>query len=271
MLGRYQPLSLVGKGGMGEVYCAVDTRLNRLVAVKVLPEYVCSNREWSERLEQEAQVVAALNHPHICTLYDIGHDAGMKYLVFEYLVGELLSERLARGALHLPVVLRYAIEMADALATIHQQGIIHCDLKPQNIMLTKSGLKLLDFGISQLRHVDQSPKDTAAITGGTLRYMAPEQVERGETDIRTDIFALGGVIYHMVTGRPPFQSNNPTTLKACILNQEPIPISNLVRDTSSALDFLVGRCLAKSPSDRWHSICDVLFILQWIAETTGAS
>jgi serine/threonine protein kinase len=143
--------------------------------------------------------------------------------------------------------------VADALASIHQQGIIHCDLKPQNIMLTRSGVKLLDFGISQLRHADQPPKDTAATAGGTLRYMAPEQVERGETDIRTDIFAFGGVIYHMVTGQAPFQDNNPTSLKVCILNQEPIPISNLVPGISSALDFFIGRCLAKSPSDRWQS------------------
>jgi serine/threonine protein kinase len=261
-LGRYQLLSAVGRGGMGEVYCAVDSRLNRLVAVKVLPPYVSDNPEWSQRLEQEARSVAALNHPHICILHDVGHDAGTNYLVFEYLVGELLSERLAGGPLPLPQALRYAAEMADALDSTHQQGIVHCDLKPQNIMLTKSGVKLLDFGIAEL----QSSGTTApAATAGTLAYMAPEQIEGREADARTDIFAFGMVTYEMLTGRPAFQGDSQASLAASILNDNPPPPSQFVSGVPPTLDFLVGRCLSKLPSERWQSICDVLFMLRWIA------
>src|SRR5215470_12654650 len=215
-LGRYQLLSLVGRGGMGEVYCAVDSRLNRLVAIKVLPAYMRDNLEWVNQLNEEARAVAALNHPNICTLYDIGNDAGMHYLVFEYLAGELLSERLAKGSLPLREVFQFAIQMAEAIRAAHQEGIIHCDLKPHNIMLTKSGLKVLDFGIAELRYAGQPqpqlslPKDRTS--AGTLAYMAPEQIEGGETDVRTDIFGFGLVTWEMVTGRRPFQGSNQASL-----------------------------------------------------------
>ena len=267
MLGRYQLLSLVGRGGMGEVYCGVDTRLNRLVAIKVLPAYMTDSREWSERLEQEARAGASLNHPHICTLYDLGTDGGMHYLVFEYLIGELLSDRLAKNGLPLPEALRYAIQIADALVTTHQEAIIHCDLKPRNIMLTKAGVKLLDFGIAELRYasdarVNDAVRDSAS---GTLAYMAPEQIERREKDTRTDIFGFGLVLYQMVTGRPAFLGNDQASLIQSILNDTPAPASHYAPKTPPALDFLLARCLAKEPSERWQSICDVLFMLKWIA------
>src|SRR5438093_2254190 len=198
MLGRYQLLSLVGRGGMGEVYCAVDTRLNRLVAVKVLPSYLNGKVQRAERLEQEARAIASLNHPHICTLYDIGKDAGVHYLVFEYLVGERLSDRLSKGPLPLAEAVRYAIQMAEALDVTHQEGIVHCDLKPHNIILTRTGLKLLDFGIAELRYADEKGRGSGR-SPGTLAYMAPEQIEGRETDVRTDIFGFGLVIYEMVT------------------------------------------------------------------------
>ena len=269
-LGRYQLLSLVGRGGMGEVYCAVDSRLNRLVAIKVLPEYMRDNLEWVERLNQEARAVAALNHAHICTLYDIGHDAGMHYLVFEYLAGELLSDRLSKGPLPLKQALQYAIQMAEAIRAAHQEGIIHCDLKPHNMMLMQSGLKLLDFGIAELRYSDQQwmarPKQRSGVASpGTLAYMSPEQIEGGETDVRTDIFGFGLVTYQMVTGQPAFHGADHAALSQAILHDNPAPASQLAAHIPPALDFLLERCLAKVPAERWQSIADVLLMLRWIA------
>jgi serine/threonine protein kinase len=271
-LGRYQLLSLVGRGGMGEVYCAVDSRLNRLVAIKLLPECMRDNLEWVNRLNEEARAVAALNHPNICTLYDIGTDAGMHYLVFEYLAGELLSERLAKGPLPLREATQCAIQMAEAIRAAHQEGIIHCDLKPHNIMLMKAGLKLLDFGIAELRYSDQqwpsatSGKRTSSGTSpGTLAYMSPEQIQGGETDVRTDIFGFGLVTYQMVTGRPAFDGKDQASLSYAVLNDTPIPASQLAPQTPLALDFLLARCLSKQPAERWQSISDVLFMLKWIA------
>jgi serine/threonine protein kinase len=269
-LGRYQLLSLVGRGGMGEVYCAVDSRLNRLVAIKVLPAYMRDNLEWVNRLIEEARAVAALNHPNICTLYDIGTDVGMHYLVFEYLAGELLSERLAKGPLPIREATQSGIQMAEAIRAAHQEGIIHCDLKPHNIMLMKAGLKLLDFGIAELRHGDEpwssrSKRTSTGTSPGTLAYMSPEQIEGGETDVRTDIFGFGLVTYQMVTGRPAFYGTDQASLSHAVLNDTPIPASQLAPQTPPALDFLLARCLAKQPAERWQSISDVLFMLKWIA------
>jgi len=273
-LGRYQLLSLVGRGGMGEVYCAVDSRLNRLVAIKVLPAYMRDNLEWVNRLNEEARAVAALNHPNICTLYDIGNDASTHYLVFEYLAGELLSERLSRGALPLKQALQNAIQMAEAVRAAHHEGIIHCDLKPHNIILLKSGLKLLDFGIAELRYVDQpwplsarTKRSPSGRSPGTLAYMSPEQIEGGDTDVRTDVFGFGLVTYQMVTGQPAFQATDQVGLSRAILDDTPVPASQIVPQTPPALDFLLTRCLAKQPGERWQSIADVLFILKWIAAT----
>jgi serine/threonine protein kinase len=264
VLGRYQLLSLAGRGGMGDVYCAVDRRLNRLVAIKVIPSPASANSRSSQRFEREARASAALSHPHICRLYDVGRDAGMDYLVFEYLFGDLLSERLENGALPFADALNYAIQMADAVASAHEHGITHRDLKPRNVMLTKSGLKLLDFGIAQLRYPDEpAPTGSAASTpAGSLAYMAPEQIRNHETDPRTDIFGFGLVAYQMFTGRPAFQGATRDTLLSSILNDDPPPVSRFAPEAPPALGFVIARCLAKDPLERWQSIRDVLFMLK---------
>src|SRR6202162_5677969 len=217
-LGPHEILSLIGAGGMGEVYKARDTRLDRIVAIKVLPAHLADNPELRERFEREARTVASLNHPHICTLFDVGRQNETEFLVMEFLEGETLAQRLQRGALPIQQVLQYAIEIADALDKAHRKGITHRDLKPGNIMLTKSGTKLLDFGLAKLQQeaapatpLSQLPTIGEAITAqgtilGTLQYMAPEQVE-GKTDqigARTDIFAFGAVVYEMATGVKAF-------------------------------------------------------------------
>src|ERR1700740_1075066 len=213
-LGPYEILSAIGAGGMGEVYRARDTRLERIVAVKILPDHLADRAELRERFEREARTVASLNHPHICTLHDIGQQDGTDFLVMEYLEGETLAERLKKGPLPLVQVLQYAIEIADALDKAHRKGITHRDLKPGNIMLTKSGTKLLDFGLAKLKQeagpanvpLSDIPtaKDPLTAQGsivGTLQYMAPEQLEGKEADARTDIFAFGAVVYEMATGK----------------------------------------------------------------------
>src|SRR6201993_40121 len=210
-LGPYEILSAIGAGGMGEVYRARDTRLERIVAVKILPDHLSDRAELRERFEREARTVASLNHPHICTLYDIGHQDGIDFLVMEYLEGGTMAERLKKGSLPLDQVLQYAIEIADALDKAHRKSITHRDLKPGNIMLTKSGAKLLDFGLAKLKQdatpvvsLSQRPTAESGMTAegtilGTLQYMAPEQVEGkpNEINARTDIFAFGAVVYEM--------------------------------------------------------------------------
>lgn len=267
VLGRYQLLSLAGRGGMGDVYCAVDRRLNRLVAIKVIPSFIGTNSSSSQRFEREARASAALCHPHICRLYDIGSDSGMDYLVFEYLFGDLLSERLENGALPFADALNFAIQMADALASAHEHGITHRDLKPRNVMLTKSGLKLLDFGIAQLRYPDELAATGSAATtpAGSLAYMAPEQIQNHETDPRTDIFGFGMVAFQMFTGRPAFQGATRDDLLASILNDDPPPVSEFVRQAPPVLSSVIARCMAKDPLERWQSIRDVLFMLTSIA------
>src|SRR6202795_2860358 len=209
-LGPYEILSNIGAGGMGEVYRAQDTRLDRIVAIKVLPPHLADSSEMKERFEREGKTISSLNHPHICTLYDVGHQDGIDYLVMEYLEGETLAARLVKGPLPLDQVLKYAIEIADALDKAHRNGITHRDLKPGNIMLTKSGTKLLDFGLAKLKQevtpanvqLSELPTVNDPLTArgaivGTLQYMAPEQLEGKEVDARTDIFAFGAVVYEM--------------------------------------------------------------------------
>src|SRR2546422_508835 len=222
-LGPYEILSQVGAGGMGEVYRARDTRLERTVAIKVLPSEFSRHAELRKRLEREARTLSSLAHPHICSLYDVGQQDGMDFLVMEYLEGETLAHRLLKGALPGGQVLQYGIEMADALERAHRHGIIHRDLKPGNIMLTKDGAKLLDFGLARveapsaplnetvtvLERQDQKLTEKGGVLG-TFQYMAPEQLEGKEADARTDIFALGVVIYEMVTGKTAFSGNNRT-------------------------------------------------------------
>jgi serine/threonine protein kinase len=230
-LGPYEITGAIGAGGMGEVYRARDTRLDRIVAIKVLPAHLADNAELRERFEREARTVASLNHPHICTLFDIGRQNDIEFLVMEYLEGETLAQRLQKGPLPLEHVLQYAVEIADALDKAHRKGITHRDLKPGNIMLTKSGAKLLDFGLAKLRQeaapatpLSQLPTVAGAATAqgmilGTLQYMAPEQVE-GKTDridARTDIFAFGAVVYEMATGRKAFEGTSQASLIAYIM------------------------------------------------------
>ena len=279
-LGPYEILSSIGAGGMGEVYRAKDTRLDRIVAIKVLPPHLADSPELRERFEREARTIASLNHPHICTLYDIGHRDGTDFLVMEYLEGETLAQRLVKGPLPLDQVLQYAVEISDALDKAHRKGVTHRDLKPGNIMLTKSGSKLLDFGLAKLQQdaapatpLSQLPtlKENVTAQGtilGTLQYMAPEQVEgkNDEIDGRTDIFAFGAVLYEMATGKKAFEGKSTASLIGAIMHLDPPPISALQPVTPPALDRLVKTCLAKDPEDRWQAARDVTRELKWIAE-----
>ncbi len=278
-LGPYEIEAAIGAGGMGEVYRAKDTRLDRVVAIKVLPAHLAAQPELRQRLEREARAVSSLNHPHICALYDIGHQDGLDFLVMEYLEGETLAERLAKGPLPTEQVVRYGEEIADALDKAHRQGMVHRDLKPGNIMLTKAGAKLLDFGLAKATAVvgpaipglSTSPTRSTPITAegtvvGTFQYMAPEQLEGKEADARSDIFAFGAVLYEMATGRKAFQGKSQASLIASILSSEPPPISTLQPMTPPAFDQLVKTCLAKDPDERWQTAHDVMLQLEWIAE-----
>ncbi|HZI66082.1 MAG TPA: protein kinase [Thermoanaerobaculia bacterium] len=268
-LGPYEIVAPIGAGGMGEVYRARDTRLERTVAVKVLPSHLAESPESRQRFEREARTISQLSHPHICALYDVGREGDTEYLVMEYLEGETLADRLARGALPIEQVLRYGCEIADALDKAHRQGIAHRDLKPGNVMLTKSGVKLLDFGLAKvLAPVSAATQFTALPTQavpvtregsllGTLQYMAPEQLEGKEADARTDVFALGAVLYEMATGAKAFAGASQASLIGSILRDEPRPISDFVPLTPATLDRIVRTCLAKDPEDRWQTARDV--------------
>ncbi len=265
---------------MGEVYRARDTRLDRTVAIKVLPEHVAANPEARQRFEREARAVSSLNHPHICVLHDIGQQDGVDFLVMEYLEGETLGARLAKGPLPVPQALRYGIEIADALAQAHRQGVFHRDLKPGNIMLTRAGAqtiaKLLDFGLAKRARTGSGAADeptvSADLTGrgtllGTVPYMAPEQLQGREADARTDIFAFGVVLYEMVAGRRPFTGETVANLIAAILEHEPPPLPG---SCPVALDRVVKRCLAKDPEERCQSAWDLKAELEWVAEGASA-
>jgi serine/threonine protein kinase/Tol biopolymer transport system component len=325
-LGPYEIESLAGAGGMGEVYRGRDTRLDRLVAIKILPSDVSLHPDRRQRFEREARAVAALNHPHICILHDIGSQiplfpAGQRsgqrdppavadvrepgsasveaapcegdrerpvdFLVMEYLEGETLAEKLGRAGVSrnpppsLGETLQWAIQIADALDRAHRQGITHRDLKPGNIMITKSGAKLLDFGLAKLGaggsapdlRVDALtalPTAGAPLTAvgtilGTSQYMAPEQLEGSEADARSDLFAFGAVLYEMATGRRAFEGSTPARVMSAILNDDPAPVSALQPGAPSALDRAVRICLAKEPDERWQSAGDLARELRWIA------
>jgi serine/threonine protein kinase len=276
-LGPYQIDAPLGAGGMGEVYTATDTRLDRTVAIKVLPEHVAADPDLKQRFEREARTVAALNHPHICTLHDIGNQDGIDFLVMEYLDGETLAERLEKGALPLDQALQIAIEIADALDKAHRQGIVHRDLKPGNIMLTKAGAKLLDFGLAKLKPAEEAgelsalPTQAADLTQegsilGTFQYMAPESLEGQEADARTDIFALGAVVYELVSGRKAFEGKSQASLIAAIMHVDPPAMSSLQVMSPPVLDQIVKTCLAKDPDQRWQTAGDVGRQLQWVRE-----
>ncbi len=277
-VGPYQILSAIGAGGMGEVYKARDTRLDRTVAIKVLSAHLADRADLRERFDREARTIAGLNHPHICTLFDIGHQDGTDYLVMEYLEGETLADRLKKGPLPMEQVLQYAIEISDALDKAHRNGVTHRDLKPGNIMLTKSGTKLLDFGLAKLQQEAKPAtpfSELVTIQGGetaegtilgTLQYMAPEQVEARPVDARTDIFAFGAVVYEMATGKKAFEGRSQASLIAKILETDPPPISSLQPVTPPALDRMVKKCMAKEPEKRWQAASDICDELKWIAE-----
>ena len=279
-LGAFDILGLLGEGGMGQVYKARDTRLNRTVAIKVLPSHFSNNPEMKARFDREAQTIAGLNHPNICVLYDVGHQDGTDYLVMEYLEGQTLAQRLEKGALPLDEALKIAIELADALDKAHRQGVVHRDLKPGNVMLTKSGAKLLDFGLAKLRQETQPSTLSALPTNadvtakgtilGTLQYMAPEQLEDGQVDTRTDIFAFGSVLYEIVTGRKAFQGKSQMSVIGAILKDTPPPVSMLQPVAPALLDRIISRCLEKDPENRWQSARDVQAELSWVAETQDA-
>jgi len=276
-LGAYEILSLLGAGGMGEVYRARDTRLERTVAIKVLPDTLAGDPQFRERFDREARAISQLTHPHICTLYDVGEQAGVAFLVMEYLEGETLADRLAKGALPLDQALQIAIAIASALEKAHRAGIVHRDLKPGNIILTKGGAKLLDFGLAKTgasaiagTALSMLPTALADLTAqgtilGTFQYMAPEQLEGREADARTDIFAFGAVVYEMVTGQKAFEGQSRASLISAIMLSDPPPIATSQRLTPPALDHVVSACLAKDPDGRWQSASDLRGELQWIA------
>ena len=290
-LGAFEIVSLVGAGGMGEVYRARDTRLDRAVAIKVLPPAFAADASLRERFDREARAISSLNHPHVCSLFDVGHTDGVDFLVLEYLDGETLAERLARGALPLEQGLRIATEIADALAAAHRAGVIHRDLKPANVMLTKAGAgstsssqaKLLDFGLAKpaapvvaTSGLSMLPTTPPGITAqgtilGTFQYMAPEQIEGLEADARTDVFAFGAVLFEMLTGRPAFEGKTRASLLGAILKDEPPRVSTVQPISPPALDRIVATCLAKDPDDRYQSARDLLRDLKWASSSEARS
>jgi eukaryotic-like serine/threonine-protein kinase len=276
-LGPYEIVAPLGAGGMGEVYRAKDTRLGREVAVKVLPQHLSSNPEIRARFEREAKTVSSLNHPHICTLHDVGREGDVDYLVMELVEGETLAQRLTKGALPLADVLKLGAQIADALDRAHRAGVMHRDLKPGNVMLTKSGAKLMDFGLARATglgpasDMTSSPTVVGPLTAegtiiGTFQYMAPEQLEGTEADSRADLWALGCVLYEMATGKRAFEGKSQASLITAIMGSEPAPVSQLAPLAPPALDRLVGACLAKDPADRIQSAHDVKLQLQWLGQ-----
>jgi Tol biopolymer transport system component/predicted Ser/Thr protein kinase len=267
---------------MGEVYRALDTRLERTVAVKVLAERLSPTAEARQRFEREARTISRLSHPHVCALHDVGREGEIDFLVMEYLVGETLAERLAKGPMPLAQALRHGAEIAQALDAAHRLGIVHRDLKPGNIMLTKSGVKLLDFGLARaMEGAGSAPSSLTALPTradltqegailGTLQYMPPEQLDGQETDPRTDIFALGAVLYEMTTGRKAFEGKSQASLISAIMKEEPAPISSVLPLMPQALDRAVLKCLAKDPDARWQSARDLGSELTWIASGGAA-
>ena len=276
-LGPYEVIAPLGAGGMGEVYKARDTRLDRTVAIKILPEALAADPQFRERFDREARAISQLDHPHICPLFDVGEHNSTAFLVMQYLEGETLEDRIVRGPLPLKDALQIATEIAGALDKAHRAGIVHRDLKPGNVMLTKAGAKLLDFGLAKangpviagadLSRLATTPPNLT-VSGtilGTFQYMAPEQLEGFDADTRTDIFAFGAVLYELLTGRKAFEGTTQASVIAAILEREPPPISATRPLTPPALDRTVKRCLTKEPNARWQTATDLLEELRWIA------
>ncbi len=278
-LGPYEIVSALGSGGMGEVYKARDARLERTVAIKILPDWLASDPQSRERFDREAKIISQLDHPHICAVYDVGEQAlspsapPVRYLVMQYLEGETLAGRLEHGTLPVPEAVKVAIEIGSALDAAHRAGIVHRDLKPGNIMVTKGVAKLLDFGLAKTRPVVSAasgsmlPTTPANITAqgailGTFQYMAPEQLEGADADARTDLFAFGAVLYEMVTGRKAFEGKSHASLIAAIMSTPPRAMAVEHPAVPPLVDRIVERCLAKDPDARWQSAADLTFALQ---------
>jgi len=277
-LGPYEIVAPLGAGGMGEVYRARDTRLERDVAIKVLPPRLSADPAGRARFEREAKTISSLNHPHVCTLFDVGREGETDFLVMELVEGESLGDRLVRGALPLADVLRYGAEIGEALDAAHRLGVVHRDLKPANVMITKSGAKLLDFGLARIAsggapvtELTQSVGSARPLTEegtilGTFQYMSPEQLEGQEAGARTDIFAFGALLYEMATGRRAFAGKSRTSLIAAIVSSQPPSVVSQIETAPPALDHLIRKCLEKDPDDRWQSARDVASQLRWIAD-----
>ena len=292
-LGPYEIVAAIGAGGMGEVYRARDTRLDRTVAIKVLPSHLSSDPDFKQRFEREARAISSLNHPNICTLYDVGSQGGVDYLVMEHLEGETLADRIMRGALPLAELVKIGGETADALERAHRAGIVHRDLKPGNIMLTKSGAKLLDFGLAKPAAIGaaaasgsapllsaamtantspspltpHSPLTSAGALVGTIQYMSPEQLQGIEADARADVFALGSVLYEMATGKRPFEGKSQIKVASAILEDDPPAPSSIQPSVSAALEQLIRACHAKDRDQRMQSALDVKLHLLWIGQS----
>src|SRR6202171_4934622 len=293
-LGPYEILAPLGAGGMGEVYRAGDTRLDRAVAIKILPQHLSDNPTLKQRFEREAKAISSLNHPHICVLHDIGNQDGIQFLVMECVEGETLAKRLEKGPLPLEQALKYGMQIADALDKAHRNGVMHRDLKPGNIMLTASGAKLLDFGLAKPAagllgaqaltdkgHLTPStptmnlsalgsPRGTLTQQGtivGTFQFMAPEVLQGQEADARSDIFSFGCVLYEMITGKRAFEGKSQISVASAILEKDPEPISKIQPMAPAALDHVVQECLAKDPESRWQNAADVARELRWIASS----
>jgi eukaryotic-like serine/threonine-protein kinase len=292
-LGPYEIFNPLGAGGMGEVYRARDTRLDRTVAIKVLASRLPSSAELKQRMEREARAISALNHPNICHLYDIGSQNGTDYLVMEFLEGETLAERVRKAQLPIAEILKIGIAVAEALAAAHRSGIVHRDLKPGNIMLTQGGAKLMDFGLAKPLGTQAtsagsgsvptfaavatlsgpsplSPLTTAGSIVGTIQYMSPEQIEGKEADARSDIFAFGAVLYEIVAGKRPFAGKSQLSLASSILESDPEPVSSLKPQTPAAFEHVIKTCLQKNPEERYLAAHDIKLELQWIASDKPA-
>src|SRR5215468_5940502 len=287
-LGPYEVVEAIGAGGMGEVYRARDGRLDRYVALKILPAHFSCSPELKSRFEREARTLSSVSHPHICHLYDVGSQSGTNFLVMELLEGETLATRLRRGALPPNEVLKVGIEIADALASAHRLGLVHRDLKPSNIMLTKVGAKLMDFGLAKpatnplsgtgggapaisaetltIAHNPRSPITSKAAIVGTIQYMSPEQLEGRDADARSDLFAFGAVLYEMATGQRAFEGNSYMSVASAILHKEAAPVSAVQPTSPPGLNYVISTCLAKDPDDRFQTAHDVKLQLSWLAQ-----
>jgi len=280
-LGPYEIVRPLGAGGMGEVYRARDTRLERTVAIKILPPQLSNDPLRKQRFEREAKTISSLNHPHICVLHDVGHQDGIDYLVMECVEGETLAKRLEKGPLPLDQVVKFGGQIADALDKAHRSGVVHRDLKPGNIMLTPTGAKLLDFGLAKpvvalttgatltTAATPTTPVTQEGTILGTFQYMSPEQIEGKELDSRGDIFSLGAVLYEMLTGQRAFDGKSQLSVASAILEKEPAPISAVKPMTPPALDHSIKKCLAKLPDERWQSASDLASELKWISESSS--